>query len=163
MQPTRLFSISGTPDTELPELDPQAISRAYQELVHVQVSRMGVLRLVTRIDVHLVGRAADGLSAYGAMVRLAKWESRLAVRLLAGLPLLEHEVRKAAGKSWLGDATHFAGVWLRAGGETQGRLAIAELRLMLPKLEAACQPCAEELTTSGGDLHWTMHAEMKAA
>lgn len=163
MRPTSVFRISGAPDTEVPELDPQAISRAYGELIDAQLSRMGVTRLVTRVDVHLIGRAADGLGAYGAMVRLAKWESRLAVRLLAGLPLLEHEIRKAATASWLGEATHFAGVWLRAGGEAQGRAAITELRLLLPQLESACAPPISQPDTTRSELCWTLQADLRAA
>ena len=53
-----------------------------------------------------------------------------------GLPLLEHNIRKALEATWLNEVSHFGGVWLQPTGLMENGAAASEIRGMIHALEA---------------------------
>lgn len=114
----------------------------YQDLIASQCRRWGIADGVVTVEVRQVGRAADGLDVYLGMVRLAQWERDSALRVLLGLPLLETKIRRMVRTLWIGEISHFGGLWLHASEQLHATGAMRELRELLIELTPPSLPRA---------------------
>jgi hypothetical protein len=115
----------------------EALEDEYRSLIAAQCRRWGIDSGSITIEVRKLGHAHDGLDVLVAMIRLAKWERTSALRVLLGLPLLESKVRKSVRSSWLGELSHFGGLWLHASDKLHDTPAHHELRELLVHLAPA--------------------------
>lgn len=136
----RLFASSRSPQKEGPT-DYQSLGQAadglhaeYQRIIELQMKRWGVSETCASVEVHQVGKAADGREVFVGAVRLHAWDRKPALRLLLGLPLLEAKVRKTIRAHWLAEVSHFSGLWLHASEKLQGTAASGELRSLVVAL-----------------------------
>lgn len=106
----------------------------YQSLIATQFRRWGISPECVTIEVRQIGRAPDGFEVFVGMVRLHRWERISGLRVLLGLPLLEAKVRKMVRGTWMGDFSHFAGLWLHASEQLSGSNAHSELRELMLQL-----------------------------
>ncbi|MBI5276222.1 MAG: hypothetical protein HY854_07150 [Burkholderiales bacterium] len=109
----------------------EGLEEEYRALVAAQFERWGIASDCTTIEVRTLGHAPDGLDVMVALVRLVSWERTSALRLLMGLPLLETKVRKSVRSSWLGEFSHFGGLWLHASDKLHATEAHHDLRDVL--------------------------------
>ena len=82
----------------------------------------------------------SGLDIYGGMMRLTRWQRDSALRVLLGLPLLEAKIRKMVRSLWLGEVSHFGGLWLHASEQLTSTEAMTELRLLILQLTHDPEP-----------------------
>jgi hypothetical protein len=124
------------PDSDYHPSDRQGVGLEveYQQLIAQQFRRWGISPHCITIEVRRIGQAPDGYDVLVGMVRLAHWERDSALRVLVGLPLLEHKVRKSVRGTWLADFSHFGGLWLHASEQMNAEGGMAELRDLLLKL-----------------------------
>jgi hypothetical protein len=106
----------------------------YQQLIAQQFRRSGISPNCITIEVRRIGQAPDGYDVLIGMVRLAHWERDSALRVLLGLPLLEHKVRKLVRGTWLADFSHFGGLWLHASEQLHAEGGLGELRDVMLEL-----------------------------
>lgn len=122
----------------------------YQTLIATQFRRWGILPSSVTVEVRKIGQAPDGFDVLVGMVRLSQWDRISGLRLLLGLPLLEHKVRKAVRSTWLADFSHFGGLWLHASEQLHTSSAgMAELRDLLVHLVPPSPPSAASGATQG--------------
>lgn len=122
----------------------------YQTLIATQFRRWGIATGAVTIEVRKIGHAPDGFDVLVGMVRLAQWDRTSALRVLVGLPLLEHKVRKAVRGTWLADFSHFGGLWLHASEQLHGDAAgMGELRDLLMQLVPPSPPSPGNGGTQG--------------
>lgn len=115
----------------------------YQTLIATQFRRWGILPSSVTVEVRKIGQAPDGYDVLVGMVRLSHWDRISGLRLLLGLPLLEHKVRKAVRGTWLADFSHFGGLWLHASEQLHASGAgMTELRDLLVHLVPPSPPSA---------------------
>jgi len=112
----------------------QGLEAEYESLIANQCRRWGIAEGVVTIEVRQIGRAPDGLDVYLGMVRLAQWERDSSLRLLLGLPLLETKIRRMVRTLWIGEVSHFGGLWLHASEQLNATPAMRELRELLIQL-----------------------------
>ena len=99
------------------------------------------------IDVERAGHAGDGRPVLRVMVRLVRWESRSALRLLLGIAHVERGLHRAVASSWVAESSHLEGLWLHPAGAL---LDASSLR----QLAAVLETCGNGFTpseTSGWD------------
>lgn len=116
----------------------------YQDLIASQCRRWGIAAEAVTIEVRQVGRAPDGLDVYLGMVRLAQWERNSALRLLLGLPLLETKIRRMVRTLWIGELSHFGGLWLHASEQLHATSAMRELRDLMIQLTPPATRAGED-------------------
>ncbi|HEY8358025.1 MAG TPA: hypothetical protein VIL30_11235 [Ramlibacter sp.] len=139
-------------DTEVDASLPagKGLETEYESLIASQFRRGGIADGVFTVEVRRIGPAPDGLDVYLGMVRLAQWERDSSLRLLLGLPLLETKIRKLVRTLWIGEVSHFGGLWLHASEQLHATPAMRELRELLIQLTPPpASPRAGE--DSGGD------------
>jgi len=124
----------------------------YESLIANQCRRWGIAEGVVTIEVRQIGRAPDGLDVYLGMVRLAQWERDSSLRLLLGLPLLETKIRKMVRTLWIGEVSHFGGLWLHASEQLNATPAMRELRELLIQLTPPATTRSGEDSTGGDTL-----------
>lgn len=129
----------------------QGLEAEYEDLISTQCRRWGISDSSVTIEVRQIGRAPDGLDVYLGMVRLAQWERTSALRLLLGLPLLETKIRKMVRTLWLGEVSHFGGLWLHASEQLHATTAMSELRELMIQLTPSSPPRHGEESASGQD------------
>lgn len=129
-------------DTEVEASAPagKGLEAEYENLIATQCRRWGITDTSVTVEVRQIGRAPDGLDVYLGMVRLAQWERNSALRLLLGLPLLETKVRKTVRTLWLGEVSHFGGLWLHASEQLHATSAMRELRELMIQLTPTSPP-----------------------
>ncbi|WP_299763825.1 hypothetical protein [Ramlibacter sp.] len=118
----------------------RGLEAEYEGLIASQCHSWGIADDVVTIEVRQIGRAPDGRDVYLGMVRLAQWERDSALRLLLGLPLLEAKIRKMVRALWLGEVSHFGGLWLHASEQLNATPAMRELRELLMQLTPPTMP-----------------------
>lgn len=118
----------------------QGLEAEYEELIAIQCRRWGISDTAVTVEVRQIGQAPDGLDVYLGMLRLAQWERNSALRLLLGLPLLETKVRKTVRTLWLGEVSHFGGLWLHASEQLHATSAMRELRELMIQLTPTAPP-----------------------
>lgn len=106
----------------------------YESLISTQCRRWGISPASVSVQVRQLGRAGDGRLVYVGMLRLTKWDRVSALRMLIGLPLLEAKLRKAVRNLWLGEISHFSGLWLHASEQLSSTPAMKELRDVMLEL-----------------------------
>jgi hypothetical protein len=106
----------------------------YESLISTQCRRWGISGNSVSVQVRQLGRAGDGRIVYVGMLRLTKWDRVSALRMLIGLPLLEAKLRKAVRNLWLGEVSHFSGLWLHASEQLSSTPAMKELRDVMLEL-----------------------------
>ncbi|QJW84063.1 hypothetical protein HK414_09520 [Ramlibacter terrae] len=138
-------------DTEVDASLPagRGLEAEYESLIANQCRRWGIADGVVTIEVRRIGRAPDGLDVYLGMVRLAQWERDSSLRLLLGLPLLETKIRRMVRTLWIGEMSHFGGLWLHASEQLHATPAMRELRDLLIQLTPPSHPRPGE--DSGGE------------
>lgn len=112
----------------------------YQQLIAQQFRRWGISPNCITIEVKRIGQAPDGYDVLVGMVRLAHWERDSALRVLLGLPMLEHKVRKTVRGTWLADFSHFGGLWLHASEQLNAEGGLGELRELMLQLVPPSPP-----------------------
>lgn len=112
----------------------QGLEAEYEGLISTQFRRWGITEPAVTVDVRPLGKAPDGLDVYVGMVRLAHWERTPALRLLLGLPMLETKIRKTVRSLWIGEVSHFGGLWLHASEQLHASAAPGELRELMMQL-----------------------------
>jgi hypothetical protein len=112
----------------------QGLEAEYEGLISTQFRRWGITDTAVTVDVRPLGKAHDGLDVYVGMVRLAHWERTPALRLLLGLPMLETKIRKTVRSLWIGEVSHFGGLWLHASEQLHTSAAPGELRELMMQL-----------------------------
>ena len=71
---------------------------------------------------------------YVGMLRLVKWDRFSGLRMLVGLPLLEAKLRRMVRNLWLGEVSHFSGLWLHSSEQLSHTPAMTELRDVMLQL-----------------------------
>ncbi|MCG2593093.1 hypothetical protein LZ009_09900 [Ramlibacter sp. XY19] len=112
----------------------------YEALITTQCVRWGIDEKSITLEVRRLGRTNSGLDIYGCMMRLTRWQRDSALRVLLGLPLLEAKIRKMVRSLWLGEVSHFGGLWLHASEQLTSTEAMAELRLLILQLTHDPEP-----------------------
>ena len=113
-----------------------SIRSEYMEQVLGQLKRFGIPPDMVMVEIGEAGLSDDGHPKFHAMLRIVAWQRKPGVRLLLGLPLLEHSIRKALEATWLHEVSQFGGVWLQPSGLLDGGVAGSEIRGMIQALEA---------------------------
>ena len=116
----------------------------YEALIVTQCVRWGILENSITVEVRRLGRTNSGLDIYGGMMRLTRWQRDSALRVLLGLPLLEAKIRKMVRSLWLGEVSHFGGLWLHASEQLQATEAMTELRQLILQLTHDPSPSGVE-------------------
>jgi hypothetical protein len=116
-----------------------SIRSEYMEQVLGQLKRFGIPADMVKVEIGEAGMSDDGHPMFHAMLRIVAWQRKPGVRLLLGLPLLEHSIRKALEATWLNEVSQFGGVWLQPSGLLDGGTAGSEIRGMIQALEAIGQ------------------------
>lgn len=129
----------------------QGLEAEYESLIANQCRRWGIAEGVVTIEVRQIGRAHDGLDVYLGMVRLAQWERDSSLRLLLGLPLLETKIRRMVRTLWIGEVSHFGGLWLHASEQLNATPAMRELRELLIQLTPPSNARGGEDSVAEGD------------
>jgi hypothetical protein len=124
----------------------------YERLVTTTLRRWGVDQDFARVEILRIGETPDGRDTFIAAVKLLQWNRRPGLRLLLGLPMLERKLRKAVRAHWVNDVTHFAGVWLQAGGALDDFSAVSELRQLIVALEGPHSGAPPQTTSRPGRL-----------
>ncbi|MES2940652.1 MAG: hypothetical protein V4864_23440 [Pseudomonadota bacterium] len=133
---------TGTPDSDYQHpsaLRGEGLELEYQSLIATQFRRWGIKSMGVTIEVRKIGQATDGFDVLVGMVRLTRWDRISSLRVMLGLPLLEHRVRKAVKATWLADYSHFGGLWLRASESLQAGEGMEELHQLLMQVAAPSQ------------------------
>ena len=143
-------------DTELEygssELE-TSVRAEYKRHVLDQLARFGVPAEVVSVDMR-AGGSVEGKAVYLAMVRLIAWQHKPCVRLLLGLPLIEINVRKAVGSSWLSEVTHFGGLWLHPSSQLHGSGAVPAILELLIDFEHRRGEATETVPSVGEGQAW---------
>lgn len=123
----------------------------YQAIIAIQFRRMGISPTCASIEVRKFGQGPLGYDVLVGMVRLHRWERTSALRLLIGLPMLEHRVRKVVRSTWLADYSHFGGLWLHASELLHEMPGTVELRrLLLALVPASTRPDEADAAADSG-------------
>ena len=141
------------------EIDPNAttveeIQAEYRACIDEVLARAGVASECVEVEIRHLGTPRDGRPAFSAMVRLVAWERHSGLRVLLGLPMLERGARRLIGASWVGDTSHFAGLWLHPSGQIIDRALLKELGADLGTLEGAP-------VSSVAPEQWSVHPELE--
>ena len=107
----------------------------YRATLGAVLARADVDPSCVAIDVLHAGRMPGGRPRFTCFLRLVRWERRSALRLLIGLPHIEKAARQSVQDSWLGQASHFGGLWLQSASEVLEAPALRELRSAIETLE----------------------------
>lgn len=129
----------------------EGLEREYEGLIATQFRRWGITEPAVTVDVRPLGKAHDGLDVYVGMVRLAHWERTPALRLLLGLPMLETKIRKTVRSLWIGEVSHFGGLWLHASEQLHASAAPGELRELMMQLTPPGSVAAGSSPHEAGD------------
>lgn len=113
-----------------------SVRSEYMEQVLGQLKRFGIPPDMAMVEIGEAGMSEQGHPIYHAMLRIVAWQRKPGVRLLLGLPLLEHNIRKALETTWTAEVSDFGGVWLQPSGLLEDGAAAAEIRGMIHALEA---------------------------
>ena len=127
-----------------------SIRSEYMEQVLGQLKRFGIPPDMVTVEIGEAGLSDDGHPMFHAMLRIVAWQRKPGVRLLLGLPLLEHSIRKALDATWLSEVSHFGGVWMQPSGLLDNGAAASEIRGMIHALEAI-GPAPVPGTTPGAE------------
>lgn len=130
---------ASTPDSDFQHpsaLRGEGLELEYQSLIATHFRRWRIKSASVTIEVRKIGQAPDGFDVMVGMVRLTRWDRISSLRVMLGLPLLEHRVRKAAKATWLADYSHFGGLWLRASESLQAGEGMEELHQLLMQVAA---------------------------
>ncbi len=133
---------SGAPDDPLDDssyqhpsaMPGEGLELEYQALIASHFRRWGIKPASVTIEVRKIGQAPDGFDVLVGMVRLVRWDRISSLRVMLGLPLLEHRIRKGLKATWLADFSHFGGLWLRASEPLQAENGMQELHALLMQL-----------------------------
>jgi hypothetical protein len=138
----------GVSDTEV-DSAPRGhnLEAEYEALITSQCVRWGILENSITVEVRRLGRTNSGLDIYGGMMRLTRWQRDSALRVLLGLPLLEAKIRKMVRSLWLGEVSHFGGLWLHASEQLQATEAMTELRQLILQLTHDPSPAGDSGAT----------------
>lgn len=120
----------------------------YEALIITQCVRWGIDETIITLEVRRLGRTNSGLDIYGGMMRLTRWQRDSALRVLLGLPLLEAKIRKMVRSLWLGEVSHFGGLWLHASEQLTTTEAMTELRQLILQLTHDPEPAGGETPVS---------------
>lgn len=110
-----------------------SIEQEYQLVITAQLRRWGVPAASVAVEVLHLPRNDGGPVIIG-LLRLTGWDARASLRILIGLPLLEHRVQKTVAALWVAEVSKFGGLWLHAAGPAQSTVALAEVRQTLVNL-----------------------------
>jgi len=137
----KLFHKPEDEDSPVTALDPshqsvESLAGEYKALICEQLTRGGIALACLDVEVRTAGNGRYNRPVFVAMLRLAHWERRSALRLLVGLPILEQRVKRLVRGSWLREVSHFGGMWLHASGQLQDSAAMKDLRAVLLSLDA---------------------------
>lgn len=128
-----------SPDSALTQygsqLSGEGLEREYEEVVRVQLSRLGIPPDTVDIEVRPAGTMKDGRAVYLGMLRLVKWDARTSLRLLVALPVLEAKTRQSLDTTWLMDVSHFGGLWIHASGGVRTDAVLGDIRDAITQLE----------------------------
>ncbi|ROZ69358.1 hypothetical protein EEB15_22830 [Ramlibacter sp. WS9] len=113
-----------------------SVRSEYMEQVLAQLKRFGIPPDMAMVEIGEAGMSEQGHPIFHAMLRIVAWQRKPGVRLLLGLPLLEHNIRKALEATWTAEVSDFGGVWLQPSGLLEDGAAAAEIRGMIHALEA---------------------------
>lgn len=122
------------------QISGEGLEREYEEVVWVQLGRLGIPQDTVEVEVRPAGTMKDGRAIYLGMVRLVKWDARTSLRLLVALPLLEAKTRQSLDTTWLTDVSHFGGLWVHAATPTRTAEVLGDIRDAVVRLELAGQP-----------------------
>lgn len=140
----------------------EGLEREYEDLVRVQIARLGIPLETVEVEVRQAGSMADGRHIYLGMVRLTKWQSRTSLRLLVALPLLEVKTRQSLETSWLLDVSHFGGLWVHASSNLRNGEVFGDIRDAITALELGAQaPDSQPPSEAGWDA--SVHAVLPDA
>jgi hypothetical protein len=117
------------------QLSGEGLEREYEEVVRVQLSRLGIPPETVEIEVRPAGTMKDGRAVYLCMLRLVKWNPRTSLRLLIALPVLEAKTRQSLDTTWLMDVSHFGGLWVHASGGVRTDAVLGDVRAAITQLE----------------------------
>lgn len=106
----------------------------YEALIANQCRRWGISSNCVTVQVRQLGRANDGRMVYVGMLRLVKWDRFSGLRVLVGLPLLEAKLRRMVRNLWMGEVSHFSGLWLHSSEQLSQTAAMTELRDVMLQL-----------------------------
>lgn len=115
----------------------EGVEAEYEELVRLQLAKLGVPLDTVSVEVRPAGEMEDGRAVYLGMVRLTAWEARTSLRLLMALPLLEAKTRQALETMWLTDVSHFGGLWVHASSSLRTTEVMVDIREAIMRLEMA--------------------------
>jgi hypothetical protein len=136
----RLFQREGeeppATQTDLGGTRLEDVQAGYRDLLLELLQSGGVPADSVSVEVRYVGKAHDGLHVLLGMLRLRHWQRKASLRLMVGLPLLEHARRRRLRRSWLRDVSHFGGVWLHPSGQMLDEATVREIRALLQAMEA---------------------------
>lgn len=113
-----------------------SVRSEYMEQVLGQLKRFGIPPDMAMVEIGEAGISEQGHPIFHAMLRIVAWQRKPGVRLLLGLPLLEHNIRKALESTWTAEVSDFGGVWLQPSALLEDGEAAAEIRGMIHALEA---------------------------
>lgn len=117
------------------QLSGEGLEREYEDIVRVQIARLGVPLESVNVEVRPAGTRQDGRHIYLGMVRMTQWEPRTSLRLLVALPLLETKTRQSLETTWLMDVSHFGGLWIHASSALRSNEVLSEIREAVSRLE----------------------------
>lgn len=121
------------------DLGPNPVQEMQDEHRHLILELLedgGVPIASVDVDVRHSGKARDGRHLFVGMLRLTHWQRKASLRLMIGLPLLEHALRRRLRGSWLKDVSQFGGLWLHPSGQMLDDATVREIRALLQGLEA---------------------------
>jgi len=95
---------------------PANIEDAYRELIYEELARSGVPADTASVRVTSATHPTQG-PIYMGVIRLVRWSSNSASRVLLGLPLLEGGIRKHLRGSWLLESSSFGGLWVHLSND----------------------------------------------
>jgi hypothetical protein len=147
--PSRRSSNANETEVQLSQAPGKGLEAEYESLILNQLQRWGITEPGITLEVRQLGKAPDGLEVYAGMVRLARWERDPALRMLLGLPLLETKIRRLVRSVWIGEVSHFGGLWLHASEQLHSTGAMGELRDLLRQVAPASTPAQPEDTFNG--------------
>jgi hypothetical protein len=134
---------------------PADVQAGYRDLLAELLDAGGVPVDSVDVEVRYLGKARDGLQVFLGMLRLRRWQRKASLRLMIGLPLLEHAVRRRLRGSWLRDVSHFGGVWLHPSGQMLDEVTVREVRALLQTLEAS-----DATAASPNESIWSLPPEL---
>jgi hypothetical protein len=142
------------------QLAGDGLEREYEELVRVQIDRLGVPLEDVEVEVRPAGTRNDGRKIYLGMVRLVKWSPRTSLRLLVALPLLEAKTRQSLETTWFTDVSHFGGLWVHASSSLRHGEVMDDIREAVRTLELGT-PAPDSLPASDAGWSASVDAELE--